>query len=96
MSGFNTEIMYKGVAFHVQTQDLGIKTQCVESLIYKSGKLLSSRKTFYTSFLASPDLQPKIQEIMEEQHHAILKEIEAGKFEKHISPEEKKSPADRD
>jgi hypothetical protein len=89
MSGFNTEVKYKSASFHVQTQDVGPSARCIESFIYKSGKLLSSRKTYYTSFLASPGLQEKILEIMEEQHNAILKEIADGKFEHTLSPEEK-------
>jgi hypothetical protein len=89
MAGFNTEAKYKRACFHVQTQDVGPAARCIESLIYKSGKLLSSRKTYYTSFLASPHLQEKIQHIMKDQHNAILKEIADGKFEHYLSPEEK-------
>jgi hypothetical protein len=89
MSGFNTEIKYKGASFHVQTQDVGPRARCVESLVYKSGKILSSRKTYYTSFLASSHLQEKIQHIMEDQHNALLQEITDGKFEHYLSPEEK-------
>jgi len=95
MTGFNTEVKYKGASFHVQTQDVGPGTWCIESLIYKSGKLLSSRKTFYTAFLSSPQLQQKIHQIMEEQHHAILKEIADGKFEHYLAPEEKKGVPDK-
>ena len=89
MPGFNSEIKYKGALFHVQTQDSGQGARCIESLIYKSGKLISSRKTDYTSFLALPRLQEKIQQILEDQHSAILKEIADGKFEHYLAPEEK-------
>ncbi len=91
MAGFNTEVKYKGAVFHVQTQDVGPNARCVETFIYKSGKLLSSRKTFYTSFLGSPELQDKIQQIMDEQHGAVLKDISDGKFEHYLSGEEKES-----
>lgn len=94
MSGFNIEIKYKGASFHVQTQDVGARAQYVESLIYKSGRLLSSRKTYYTPFLASPNLQEKIQQLMENQHNAILKDIADGKFDHYLSPEERQ--ADRE
>lgn len=95
MSGFNTEIKRLAVAFHIQTQDLGPSARCVESLIYKSGKLLSSRKTDYTPFLASPELPGKIHHIMEEQHAAILKEISEGKFDHYLTPEERRSLPDK-
>jgi len=89
MPGFNSEVKYKSALFHVQTQDSGQGARCIESFIYKSGKLISSRKTDYTSFLALPRLQEKIQQILEDQHSAILKEIADGKFEHYLAPEEK-------
>jgi hypothetical protein len=81
MSGFNTEIEHGGSAFHVQTQDQGTNTHCVESVIYRSGKVLSSRRTYYTSFLNSPTLHSKISEIIQEQHSSILNEITEGLFD---------------
>lgn len=81
MFGINTEITRNGKSFHVQTQDKGIDTHYVESLIYKSGRLLSSRRTFYTAYLKSPDLIEKIEKIVEEQHGEILKNIADGKLD---------------
>ena len=95
MSGFNTGIKRLAASFHIQTQDLGPSARCVESLIYKSGKLVSSRKTDYTPFLASPQLPDKIQHIMEEQHAAILKEISEGRFDHYLTPEERRSLPDK-
>ncbi len=95
MSGINSEAKYKGAVFHVQTQDLGAPGRLVETLIYKSGKLLTSRRTSYASFLGSPELQEKIRQILEEQHSAILKEIAAGKFEHYLTAEEKLGPGDQ-
>jgi hypothetical protein len=95
MSGFNTEIKRLAAVFHVQTQDLGPSARCAESLIYKSGKLVSSRKTDYAPFLSSPQLADKINKIMEEQHAAILKEISAGRFDHYLTPEERRSFPDK-
>jgi len=85
MDGFNTEIKHEGVTFHVQTQDKGPSAKYVESFIYLSGKLLSSRKTFYIPYLGHPQLQEKIHQIMEEQHQIILREIGDGRFD-HFLP----------
>jgi hypothetical protein len=89
MTGFNTKVKYRGATFYVQTQDVGSRAQCVESLVYKSGKLLSTRKTYYTSFLGSPGLRQKIQGLMEDQHKAILKDIADGKFDHYLTNQEK-------
>lgn len=95
MAGFNTEVKRLAGVFHVQTQDVGPSVRCVESLIYKSGKLLSSRKADYTPSLGSPQLQARIQRIMEEQHNAILREIADGRFDHYLTPEERHSAPDK-
>jgi len=96
MAGFNDEARRKGVTFHVQTQDAGPRAKCIESLVYKSGKILSSRKTFYTSLLGSPGLREKIQKMMEDQHYTILKEILEGKFDRHLTAEEKEQGLEKE
>jgi len=81
MSGINSEVIHKGHSFHVQTQDMGMVAHYVESLIYKSGKLLTTRKAFYTVYLGRPDLKERIRKIIEDQHKEILKNIADGKFD---------------
>jgi len=81
MSGYNTRVEFRGSAYIVQTQDKGLAAQYVESLIYKSGQLLTSKKTFYTSLLTSPDVKVLIERAMEAQHKQILEEIVEGKFD---------------
>lgn len=90
MRGLNTKIKYKGATFHIQTQDMGTSARYIESLIYKSGKLLTSRKTSYLPFLDSPNLKEKIIKMIEDQHSTILKEISSGKFDHYLSLEGKK------
>jgi hypothetical protein len=89
MTGFNTEVRHRGAVFHVQTQDAGPGGRCVESLIYKSGKVVSSRKSDYTPFLGSPDLRDKVARLMSDQHAAIIRDIRDGKFDHYLSPDEK-------
>jgi hypothetical protein len=89
MAGFNTEVRRQGALFHVQTQDAGPGGRCVESVIYKSGKVVSSRKSDYTPYLASPELRDKVDRLMADQHAAIIKDIHDGKFDHYLSPAEK-------
>jgi hypothetical protein len=81
MPGHNTDIEHLGEMFHVQTQDQGPSAQYVESIVYKSGKVMASRRTYYTKFLNSPTLYDKINEIIDEQHEGILKDISEGTFD---------------
>ena len=84
IDGFNTQFDYKGAKFLVQTQDKGMGARYVETLIYCVGKLLTSKKTFYTSFLNSPNIAQMISRILEDQHKAILQEIADGKFDRFL------------
>ena len=82
MAGFNTKIEHNGTSYIVQTQDLGSPSFCIESLIYKSGRALSPRKTFYLQHLNSPTLKEDIHQLLDEQHKAVLKSITAGRFDR--------------
>jgi len=78
MGGFNTKVEYKGEIYIIQTQDKGPATGYIESLIYRSGRLLSSRRAFYTEHLEKPDLPKIIELMMENEHKHILGEILEG------------------
>lgn len=80
MAGFNTKIEHNGFTYIVQTQDLGSPSFCIESLIYKSGRALSPRKSFYAQHLDSPGLKENIEKLLEEQHSSVLKAITSGQF----------------
>ena len=43
ITGFNTDVKYKGVVYHVQTEDKGTANPLIETLIYKGGEILGSR-----------------------------------------------------
>ena len=80
MGGYDTRVDYLGEAYIVQTQDKGPSAQYIESLIYKAGRLLTSKRVFYTAFLGLPDAGDRIARMMEEQHKTILGQIVEGRF----------------
>ncbi len=81
MGGFNTRVDFKGAAYIVQTQDKGPTAQYVESLIYKAGRLLASKRAFYTAFVGTPDVKDRIERMMEDQHKTILGQIVEGRYD---------------
>jgi hypothetical protein len=81
MGGYNTRVDYRGEAYIVQTQDKGTSAQYIESLIYRSGRLLASKRAFYTAFLDAPDVKDRIERMMEEQHKTILGQIVEGRYD---------------
>ena len=81
MNGYNNRIEFKGQSYIVQTQDKGPGSPYVESLIYRSGRLLTSKRAPYTAFLTNPDLPAILERMMEDQHKRILEEIVEGRFD---------------
>jgi hypothetical protein len=81
MGGYNTRVDYKGDAYIVQTQDKGPVAPYVESLIYRSGRLLATKRAFYTAFLEAADAGDRIERMMEDQHKSILGEIVEGRYD---------------
>jgi len=81
MAGYDTRVDYRGEAYIVQTQDKGRGAQYIESLIYKAGRLLTTKRAFYTAFLGLPDAGDRIERMMEEQHKTILGQIVEGRYD---------------
>lgn len=81
MNGYNNRIEFKGQSYIVQTQDKGPGCPYVESLIYRSGRLLTSKRAPYSAFLTNPDLPAILERMMEDQHKRILEEIVEGRFD---------------
>ena len=82
ITGFNTDVPYKGEVFHVQTEDKGKDNPMVESLIYKGGEILGARRTAYSKFLPNGYDEKTIVKVMEDQHRRIIEEIKRGAFDK--------------
>jgi hypothetical protein len=81
MGGYDTRVDFKGEAYIVQTQDKGLGAQYIESLIYRSGRLLATKRAFYTAFLGLPDAKDRIARMMQDQHKAIMDQIVEGRYD---------------
>ena len=77
--GYNTNVPYKGIIYHVQTEDSGTKNPVIITLLYLKGTILASKKSNYANVLSSPDYKEKVRELMKEQHKNMIKELIAGK-----------------
>lgn len=78
LSGFNNNYRYRGVLFHVQTEDSGTSNPHVITHLFYGGNILASEKLDYSDKLASPDLEGVVRELMETQHKAMLKRLQRG------------------
>jgi len=80
--GFNHNIRYRGVLYHIQTEDSGIENPVVTTLLYKGGTILSSKRTSYSDIVNSDKMEEVVREIMKEQHKLMLFDLKNGVFEK--------------
>ncbi len=80
LTGFNTDFKYKGIVYHVQTEDNGINNPVIVTLLYQGGAILASKKTSYSDIIKSEHLETVVKELMEHQHKQIIKDLVAAKF----------------
>ena len=80
ITGFNTDVKFRGLVYHVQTEDKGRDNPLIETLIYKGGEILASRRLPYAELIRGTDAEPAIGRLMEEQHKAMILEVKRGKF----------------
>lgn len=83
--GFNHNFRYKGELFHVQTEDSGLKSTHVVTLLYRGGTILASRKTSYADITKVDRLEQVVEELMKEQHREMLRRLKDGEFDEIIA-----------
>jgi hypothetical protein len=81
LTGFNTDIDFDGVTYHVQTEDRGSANPLIESLVYVKGEILATKRTEYSDLLEAGAEMPSIQILMERQHRNIVDAIRTGRID---------------
>jgi len=81
ITGFNTDVRYRGLVYHVQTEDKGPENPLIETLIYKGGEILGSRRLPYADVLSDRSDEASISKLMEDQHKGMIMEVKRGKFD---------------
>jgi hypothetical protein len=80
ITGFNTDVKYRGVVYHVQTEDKGTTNPLIETLIYKGGEILGSRRLPYGD-VVQPGDEPAITKLMEDQHKGVIMDVKRGRYD---------------
>jgi hypothetical protein len=81
ITGFNTDIERDGVTYHVQTEDKGLETPLILSLVYTGGAILASKRVPYNDLLDSGFDEKILAERLQRQHKLICAAIRAGRIE---------------
>ena len=81
ITGFNHNITYKGEVFHVQTEDSGIASPRIVTLLYKGGVILCSHRINYGDVLDHPGLPALVEAMMKDQHKQMMRRLKSGEFD---------------
>lgn len=81
ITGFNTDIEYEGVTYHIQTEDKGLATPLILSLVYDGGTILASKRSPYDDLVASEFDEKILTERLQKQHKLICAAVRAGRIE---------------
>ncbi|HEX5874966.1 MAG TPA: hypothetical protein VFY60_09990 [Pyrinomonadaceae bacterium] len=81
ITGFNTDIEHDGVVYHVQTEDKGLDTPIILSLVYTGGTILASKRSPYEDLIAEGFSDEALAERLKRQHRLICAAIHSGRID---------------
>lgn len=82
ITGFNTDIEHDGVVYHVQTEDKGLESPLILSLVYVGGAILAAKRSRYEDLIESGGFSEEVlTKRLKRQHQLICAAINAGRIE---------------
>lgn len=79
VTGFNTDIKYDGVVYHIQTEPR--KEGGIETTVYMRGAVIHSVTTSQRDFVLSPEYSDdKFKRFLEDQHRLVIGRIRSGEI----------------
>lgn len=83
LTGYNTDVSYGGETYHVQTEDKGLKSPIILSLVYRAGTILAAKRTSYDNHIQNGVVDElAVAQILNRQHQILVAAIRAGKSDK--------------
>lgn len=84
LSGFNTNFRYRGVLFHVQTEDSGLGNPHVITHLFHGGNIMASEKRDYSDLVGTETgqaLEDAVRKLMEGLHKSMLRQLSRGEHD---------------
>ena len=78
--GYNHNVRYRGLIFHVQTEDSGVLSPHLFTHLFHEGVIVSTRKLVYDAGSS----EEAIKSLMQSQHKAVLKDLKQHTFDDKI------------
>lgn len=80
-TGYTTSVEYRGVTYHVQTEDKGMDARVVVSLVYDRGTVLATKRTTYAELVGEEFDSSLLSKKLRQQHKLICAAIMSGRLD---------------
>lgn len=84
--GFNNNVKYNGLVFHIQTEDSGLdKPHIITHLFADGGRIIKSVKRVYAAEVKRDDIAKYVRALMKGQHMEMALHLREGKYDEVIA-----------
>jgi len=81
ITGYNTDVEYGGIVYHIQTEDKGLEHPIILSLVYVDGAILASKRSPYDDLVSGGFDKETLIQRLQRQHKLICAAVRAGRIE---------------
>jgi hypothetical protein len=79
LTGFNSNFRYRGMSFHIQTEDSGMaRPHIITHLFADGGQVIKTLRVDYSQHVSGPDCRTVVQRMMRDQHRAMANDLRKG------------------
>src|SRR5688572_14537340 len=80
--GYNNNFRYRGMSFHIQTEDSGFgRPHIITHLFADGGRVIKTRRIDYSEHINGPDCREVVQRMMRDQHRAMAHDLRKGEVD---------------
>lgn len=80
LTGYNTDVRFEGLTYHVQSEDRGRANPVLESLVYCGGQILHQERTSYDDLVAAEAAEAVVAARLDRQHRELVRRVRHGEF----------------
>jgi hypothetical protein len=86
LPGYNTNVTHQGDSYHIQTEDGGVNSPLIISIVYRGGAILAQKRLDYSDLLAAGNYQKELAMMIKSQHREMIKQLLRGDFQRDAAP----------
>ena len=80
ITGFNTDVEFDGKTYHVQTEDKGLDTPFILTLVYDRGTILARKQQYYEDLFTNGFNEGALADRLQRQHNLVCAAVNAGRI----------------